>query len=264
MTAFDVLSAPKLVSPGKFSCLVPEGWAQGRGLFGGFAAAMLTRALETQAPERALRSLTAELCGPITPGEVMFEVETLREGSAVTTCTAKLLQGGQVQAHAVGVLGKTRGTDRDGVFINVPSERPDWRKLEPLPIGPPLGPEFLPHFEFRAERFLPMAGSTERGSEGWIRMKEPGARRDAAYLAAMIDAWWPTMLTVEETPRPMATIAFTFQPFVHFEGLAEDAPLFFRARQAASTDGYFVEMRELWSEDHRLLALNQQTFCVIK
>jgi hypothetical protein len=263
MTAFDLLSAPRLSAPGKFSCVVPEGWAQGRGLFGGFATAMLTRALEAQAPERTLRSLTAELCGPIAPGEVTFEVETLREGSAVTTCAAKLLQGGQVQAHAVGVLGKVRTRERDGVFLEKPTW-PDWRQMEPLEIGPPLGPEFLPHFEFRAERFMPMEGNTERGAEGWIRLKEPGSRRDAAFLAAMIDAWWPTMLTVEETPRPMATIAFTFQPFVHFEGLDLSAPLFFRARQAASSDGYFVELRELWGEDGRLLALNQQTFCIIK
>lgn len=263
MSAFDVLCAPKLEAPGKFSCVVPGGWAQGRGLFGGLATAMLTRALEAQAPERTLRSLTAELCGPIGPGAVQLEVKTLREGSAVTTCTAKLLQGGQVQAHAVGVLGKARTTERDGVFLEVPP-RSDWRHLEPLPIGPPLGPEFLPHFEFRAERFMPMSGGGERQAEGWLRMKNPGTRRDAAYLAAMIDAWWPTMLAIEETPRPMATIAFTFQPFVHFEGLELTAPLFFRARQAASRDGYFVELRELWGEDGRLLALNQQTFCIIK
>lgn len=194
---------------------------------------------------------------------MVIEVETLREGSAVTTCTAKLSQGGEVQAHAVGVLGKVRTTERDGVFLAAPA-RPDWRPMEVLPLGPPLGPEFLPHFEFRTERFVPMSGGGERGAEGWIRLKQPGPRRDAAYLAAMIDAWWPTMLTVEDAPRPMATIAFTLQPFVHFEGLDPTAPHSFRARQAASRDGYFVEMRELWGEDGRLLALNQQTFCVIK
>ena len=62
----------------------------------------------------------------------------------------------------------------------------------------------------------------------------------------------------------MATIAFTFQPIVRFEGLDPDAPLAFRARLVASADGYGVEYRELWGEDGRLLALNQQTLVIIK
>jgi len=28
-------------------------------------------------------------------------------------------------------------------------------------------------------------------------------------------------------------------------------------------DGYFLETRELWGEDGRLLAINQQTFAII-
>jgi hypothetical protein len=263
MSAFDVVVAPELVSAGRYRLTLPEGWKQGRGLFGGLVTAVIARALETQVPDRALRSLTAELCGPLMPGEVKVLVDTLREGNAVTTCTVRLEQEGQVQAHGVGVLGKARTKDRDGVFLEAP-KRPDWRTMEPLPVEPPIGPEFGPHFDFRAERFLPLGGGTERGAEGWLRMKNPGTRRDAAYLAACVDAWWPTTLTIEELPRPMATIAFTFQPFVHFEGLNPEAPLFFRAKHAASNDGYFVEFRELWGEDGRLLALNQQTFCIIK
>ena len=75
----------------------------------------MVKALEAQAPGRVLRSLTSELCGPLQPGEASVLVDTLREGNAVTTCTVRLEQGGQVQAHGVGVLGKTRVTDRDGV-----------------------------------------------------------------------------------------------------------------------------------------------------
>ncbi len=62
----------------------------------------------------------------------------------------------------------------------------------------------------------------------------------------------------------MATVAFTFQPFVRFEGLDPASPLFFRGRLEAMSEGYCVEFRELWGEDGRLLALNQQTFVVIK
>lgn len=260
---FDSIITPELTSPGRYRCDLPEGWKQGRGLFGGLVTAVMTRALEAQAPDRPLRSLTAELCGPLQPGEVQVIVETLREGNAVTTATVRLEQSGQVQAHGVGVMGKARVTDRDGVYLERP-QPPDWRSIESAAVEPPLGPEFGPHFDFRVERFFPMSGDKTGATEGWIRLKDAGPTRDAALLAAYADAWWPVLLTMEEGPRPMATIAYTFQPFVHFEGLDPQAPFFFRAKLAAASDGYAVELRELWGEDGRLLALNQQTFCIIK
>lgn len=259
----DLLCTPEPLSPGKLRATVPEGWKQGRGIFGGLVTALMTRALEAQAPGRPLRSLTAELCGPLQPGEVKLSLTTLREGNAVTTCTVQLEQGGEVQAHGVGVLGKARVNEHDGVHL-APPVRPDWRVLERIPVEPPFGPEFAPFFDFRAEKYLPMSGGKEPRSEGWIRPVNPGATRDAAYLAACADAWWPALFPIVEAPRPMATIAFTFQPFTHFEGLNPEAPLFVRAHLAAVADGYCVEFRELWGEDGRLLALNQQTFVIIK
>lgn len=260
---FDVLCAPERVGPGRLRCVLPEGWRQGRGLFGGLVTALMVRALETQAPERTLRSLTSELCGPLQPGEVGVVVETLRQGNAVTTCTVRLEQGGEVQAHGVGVLGKARPTTRDGVHLSVP-QRGDWRALELIPVEPPMGPDFGRFFEYRAERHFPFSGGTEAVAEGWIRPRNPGPTRDAAFLAGCIDAWWPAIFSVEEAPRLMATIAFTFQPFVRFEGLDPAAPLFHRERMVAAADGYCVEFRELWGEDGRLLALNQQTMAIIK
>ena len=47
-------------------------------------------------------------------------------------------------------------------------------------------------------------------------------------------------------------------------GVDPAAPWFHRARLAAATDGYVVEFRELWSHTGKLLALNQQTFVIIK
>jgi hypothetical protein len=163
----------------------------------------------------------------------------------------------------VGVLGKARATTRDGVHLAVPA-RPDWRAMEPLPMEPGMAPDFTRYFQYRAERDFPFSGGAEPVAQGWVCAKNPGVTRDAAYLAACIDAWWPALYTVEESPRPMATIAFTFQPFVRFEGLPLEAPLFHRARVVAAADGYCVEHRELWGEDGRLLALNQQTMVIIK
>jgi hypothetical protein len=98
---------------------------------------------------------------------------------------------------------------------------------------------------------------------GWVRPREPGAARDAAFVAAMIDAWWPAVLARAKTFRPLATIGFTLELVDDPRDLG-DAPLLYRGTVPIAGDGYFLETRELWTEDGRLLALNHQTFAVIK
>ena len=261
--SLDAWLTPELVGSGRYRLNFPEGWLQGRGLFGGLLMGAMTRTLETYAPGRPLRSLTAEIFAPVAPGISELVLTTLREGSAVTTVSARLEQNGEVMAHGVGVLGKQRITDRERTDVVAPQAKP-WRDIEAIPVLPPFGPDFGRHWEFRPQNYMPFSGGKEAAAEGWIRPLLGGSIRDAGFLAACADAWWPTMFAVEDGPRPTATIAFTFQPFVNFEGFDPNAPLFHRARLAAASDGYCVEFRELWSETGKLLALNQQTFVVIK
>ena len=46
--------------------------------------------------------------------------------------------------------------------------------------------------------------------------------------------------------------------------LPGDQPLFHVARAVAGAEGYIAEQRELWTADGELVALNPQTFVVIK
>ena len=61
----------------------------------------------------------------------------------------------------------------------------------------------------------------------------------------------------------MSTIAFKLDIVGDLAGLPLDAPLCYRGTSPACADGYFVELRELWGDDGRLLAVNQQTFVLI-
>ncbi len=240
---------------------VPETWSQGRGAFGGYVTATMVRALEDSAPDRPLRSLTAELCGPLAAGHTDVQLEVLRAGNAVTTTAIKLVQNGEIQAHGVGVLGRERTSDHNRTNILPPWFAP-WRDVVPAPTSGVFAPSFMQHFEMRILRGVPFGGATEPLVEGWVRPKRPGARRDAAYLAACIDCYYPCLYATEKAARPMATIAFTFQPFDYAGD--PDAPLAYRARMIAASGGYCVEFRELWSEDGHLVALNQQTMVIIK
>ena len=257
------LTTPRLLSPHHFEATFPEGWQQGRGAFGGLVIATLVRALEASEPakDRSLRSLTAEICGPVLVGPAAITTEILRRGTGVTTLAARLTQGSEVLAHAVAVLGRPRGDRPRRAFLPPPSP-PPWRDVSVLP--PPPAATFANLFEFRCVGPLPFSGGAEPIASGWVRSRNPGPARDSAYLAALIDTFWPALFSIEPAPRPMGTIAFTFQIAETTDGLDPDAPLFLKAYMLAEHEGYTVEQRELWGEDGRLLALNQQTFAVIR
>ncbi len=260
----DSLLLPTLLGPNEYGFEVPAGWKQGRGVFGGLIVGALVRSMEQLAgPERALRSVTSEICGPTQTGAFTVKVEMLREGSAVSTIAARLLQNSEVQAHAVGVFGKSRADHR--VVVDMPRpDMPDWRAVEVAEVGPPVAPEFTPHFEFRLISGVPFSGSTEARTSAFVKPKNPGTRRDAAWVAATADACWPALFATETELRPIATIAYTLQLIRSPEGLDPEAPLYYRATDVSIREGYVVEFRELWAPDGQLIALNQQTIAIIR
>ncbi len=256
----ELFDVPPLTG-GRATIDVPDRWQQGRGAFGGLVTGIAIRALEQVAPDRPLRSLTAELCGPLQAGDADVVVEILRAGNAVTTAAVRLVQHGEVQAHGVGVLGKHRIAATHTHIAPPQALATSWRDVPAVPLTS-FTPAFAEHAELRLIGPLPFAGGTEARLEGWVRWKQPGTRRDAAFLAACCDSYWPARFSIERAPRPMATIAFTFQPLA--PAPQGDTAIFYRAAMLAEDAGYCVEQRELWSEAGELLALNQQTFVVIK
>lgn len=262
-TTFESLTTPRRGAD-RFSAEVPDGWQQGRGAFGGFVLAMMTRAVETFAatPERSPRTITAELCGPVLPGPADIFVEALRIGSGMSTLAARLVQGGAVQAHAVVVLGRRRDPEPAASSL-APPAMPPWRDTPAIPAQV-IPPPFARHFEFRSTGPIPLAGGSEARAAGWVRPRNPGTARDAAYLVGLADAYWPALFGALPAPRPMATITFTLDLVGACDGLDPEAPLFHDGRTLVARDGYAPEMRTLWGEDGRLLAINHQTFVIIR
>ncbi|MEJ7602175.1 MAG: thioesterase family protein [Kofleriaceae bacterium] len=244
---------------------IPQGWAQGRGAFGGLMIGSAVRAIEQHVGDdaRKVRSVTAELPGPTLPGPVEIEVEILRAGNNVTTARAAVRQGGEVKTHVVAILARMRPGAGPVAWRDLtPPEAPAWRSLEPLVMPPGLGPEFTSNFEYRLVSGVP--GSQQAPlSVGWVRARDPGPQRDAGYIAAMIDSWWPAALVKLPAPRPIATVAYTLDILDDLAGLDPLAPLLYRGTVPVCADGYFLETRELWGEDGRLVAINHQTFAII-
>jgi len=267
MASLSEVSTPRPVNDG-YLLDVAAGWRQGRGAFGGLVIGALLRAIEqrTADPTRKVRSVTAELPGAVEPGTADIAVEVLRQGKNVSTVRAALSQHGEIRSHVVAILATSRGSAEAVAWNELPRpEAPAWNLIEPMRLEDRLDlrPEFADQFEYRVIEGAVMSGGAGRAL-GWVRPRDPGAPRDAAYIAAMIDAWWPIAFIRFTRMRPMATIAFTLNIVAALDGLDPTAPLLYRATAPVCADGYCLETRELWGEDGRLIATNQQTFAIIQ
>lgn len=262
-SAFEQATAIQLVD-GAYAGSVPDLWQQGKGAFGGVVLGLLARAIIASEADatRTLRSLSGNICAPVLPGPVEATVSSLRRGGSMSFIDARLNQGGSLVANASAVLSSARAVKP--VAMRPPSPaRTRWQDAAVLPVAPPLGPVFAPHYEYRSTGPLPFTGGQEPVTEGWLR--EAGVTPsvlDEAAIVGMLDAWWPTLFSVSSEPRAVATVAYTMQLLVDPRTLDPAEPLFYRARGVAAGDNFIVEMRELWSGDD-VVGLNQQTFAIL-
>jgi acyl-CoA thioesterase len=223
---------------GRYRTEIPDGWQQGKGAFGGLVMAALVRAIEREEPDpaRRLRALTGEIPAPVLPGPVEIRTEALRRGAGVTTTRAVLTQRGEVLAQATGVLGSARRGVPGWRTLAAPVMTP-WRAVEPIPYVAGVMPTFTAHLEMRSVGPAPFSGEEAPRAEGWVRPRAPMGERGAAYLAGLVDVWWPCALVRFDAPRPSATITYTLELVGDFDGLDPDDPLYYRARRPSPRTG---------------------------
>ena len=208
-----------------------------------------------------MRAFDAQLLAPVVPGPVELTITPLREGNAVSTLRCEARQGGAVVAHAVAVCAASRPDAPRWQRVAPPQPRP-WRDDAPLIMPIPPAPVFTQHFEYRTATAFPYGGTEGVPVEGWIGPRAPTRIRDAGFVAALADAWWPVVVVEMAVPRPIGTVTFGLEIFL--ADLPADAPLYHRATTPAAADGYVTELRELWTEDGRLVAMNQQVIAVLR
>lgn len=257
--AMDLYAATTVVATGEdaFTWDVPPDWEHLRGAFGGLVVGAAIRAGEAALadPARPLRALTAELMVPAQPGPVTIRLRRLRAGRSVTVVAADLNQADNPVAHVVLTFGRPRDDAR--WQHGVPPRLPPWSEVASFEVPSPPGPRFIRYFDVRPVTGLPFSGGGAAEVVGWVVPRSPGAGRGAPYLAACIDAYWPGFIVGDREPRAAATLTYTLQ----LTGVAvpHDEPLAYRARSLAAGDGYVPELRELWTADGQLLAVNPQT-----
>lgn len=268
MTAFtDAIEIDSSTEPGIWA--VPDGWQQGRGAWGGLVVgAMVRAAMEAESdPLRSVRTVSAHLFGPTTPGAARIRVRPARIGSSMSTWSVDVVDAsGEATANAVVITGSERASALGDSYPEWGLARcpqvPAWSTVPVAPVRPPVGPEFSPQVEYRVVEGLPFTQGPAR-TLGWVRFAEQG-EWTADQLLGIVDAWWPCAMPALPGPHPMATVSFSAHLLVDPASIPAGEPLVAEAQMSAARDGFTSETRRLWTADGRLAVENHQSIVVIR
>ena len=260
-TSFDTDIAVTPEGDGRFATKLSDRWWVGRGPNGGYIAAVMLNAMSRVAgeigPNQPPRSLTVHFLSAPSAGEAEVEVTVERAGRNTSFISARLLQGGEVQAKAMAVFSN----DRDGMAFDN-SEMPETPApeecqefdTEQAPVA-----VFARYRAMLAFGDLPYSGGEKAESGGWIRLKEDRPVTPE-LAAAILDVWFPAPFVVLDSPGLAPTLEYT----VHFprrlpiEPGGEPDWMLVHLHADESTEGHSTEDAELWTRDGTLVARARQ------
>ena len=151
---FQLASAIAANPDGTFAADIPAGWDQGRGAFGGLVLGLLARAMEAVETDknRALRTIIADICGPVMVGPTRLAVRTLRRGNNQSNLQVELTQAGEVLALGSGIFATPRKAPMPEFKIDAPPPQPDWSSIPIAPIRQPQGPPSVSTSSFASSK----------------------------------------------------------------------------------------------------------------
>ncbi|MEM8982677.1 MAG: thioesterase family protein [Pseudomonadota bacterium] len=244
--------------------VVPASWRQGRTVYGGLSAALLTDAVSLGiGADRRLRYLNVSFLKPLEADKPFTLVtEPVSSGRTITVQAGQIVQDGvtrvAVQANFVAELD-----GRTVVESFQPPVLPSWDDDAVRRMGGPGAPECTQYFDFRAAiGGLPFQGQGSPDLGGWMRFDPATDLLSAAHLVCLTDVWPPVPASYLSEPAPMSTVNWV----LHFADPVDDVPgdtyIGYLAHLNYFRRGYGSSSADLWAPDGRLLAKSFQTFVV--
>lgn len=247
---------------------------------GGVLSGLIVNACELEVNtghERQVRSVSSQYLRPPSHGPVQITVRKLREGRRFANLAVEMTQNDRLCVTSLVTYGNREMEDLIAFGPTPPECAPaparEAKSIEPQDYSADadgwLGfPDQAPAFFQRmlmAPRFgaPPFQGKTDFGpgplhTGGWIRTRKP-RRIDNAYLAFLVDIFYPTVLAPLRVPAMAPTLDLTthFRADVPAEGLDDQALLVFNTT-IASSGGVADSDSLVFSEDGTLLAQARQ------
>ena len=243
-------------SNGKFTWEVPEGWGQGRSLFGGLSAAAAA-SLAGRFTDRKLRTMQAQLIGPIVAGILIAECSVLRTGKTTSFIEVKLFQEDSIRGLFVFVFVEKR----EGSMSIEGPEKPVWKSVDDaieLSGVDVLVPEFTKNVEMRfAYGGVAFRGHESASTGGYLQFIDVDDFGSAHQLA-LLDAWYPPIYAALSKPAFGSTVTWT----AHL--IADSAPGFhqFKYDTIVADGGFSTSVGQMWDSAGTYVGYTEQTVVV--
>lgn len=238
-------------------------WGQGRAIYGGLVGALLLRAMQSAVgTERPLRSMMVSFVGPLAPETCELTTRILRSGSSVTQAEARIGNGDQTAAVALGSFGAARASDiRIAAATRPDAPAPD--TVKPFPYIEGAMPRFLQHVDMRwTSGNPPMVGASDPDFAGWCRFRETAQPFDDAWLVGLLDAWPPSVLPMFTAFHPCSSLTWAIDMVNPAAGADPGDYWYYNVSTQGAADGFVQADARLWLPDGRLAAVSRQTVVV--
>ena len=276
-TDFEHAIAVSEVADGIYRWVVPDGWQQGRGAWGGLPVGALIGSIRaaqdaagsghgSEHSPRLVWSVNCQIYAPVLVGVQQITVNLIRRGSAMSTWSATVIdESGAPSAQITALTGVARElTDPPPIStwstITVPKV-PHWSKIPVLSL-PDFAPAFSKHIEQRLIEGIAMSGGAARAL-GWVQFPDQHSW-SPEQVYSIVDAWWPTVLAPMTKMRPLATVNFAAHLLMDPATMPAGEPLIFESFLLGAKDGFLSETRRLWTGDGQLVLENLQSIALIR
>ena len=244
----------------------PNGWLQGRTIFGGLVAGILLHkaTVTINDAQKKLLSCSITFVGPIEEKAFKLTAEILRQGKSVTTLEVRLWQDDAVQSILLASFGSQR---ESRIQVSQEPQVPNFPEIDQLNIVPKYlpFPECVKNFQLAwTEGQYPMSGSKAPDFLGMCHFDpelHPQRKMILPDVLTLMDVWPPGVLSMFRKPAPASTLTWQVT-FIHpLESQLHD---WFKYQVITdfSGDGYAIESAHIWDKNDRLIALSRQTVTV--
>lgn len=242
---------------------MPEGWGQGRAVFGGLVAAVMMRAVERRRRDgERVRSILLNFIAPVQPGELDISITCLRQGKSVSFYKVEAGQDGNIAVIMQVTLGLARDEQLQMQALR-PHNLTSPESAIVLPYLPGVTPEFTRHFDYRwAEGPMPYTSSGEAHIGGWIRFRQSPVAVMPAYLLMLSDAWPPACLSLLSAPTAASSMSWSMDFPQQTTALPGAEWLRYQSRLDYAEEGFASVDDALYAPDGQLLMRSRQVVAV--
>jgi acyl-CoA thioesterase len=244
---------------GRYVTAAPDGWTQGRTLYGGITAALCAETARLSFPDLPpLRSAQFAFVGPAA-GTLSLSADKLRQGRSSAVVAVDCQAEAGVAARAL----LTYGAARESGVVH------DLAAMPHVPAPEDCGPfrtdgrpstGFPQNFEIRfAGGARPMMAASEPTFLAWVRHLDDAGADPFVALLALADCLPPAAAAAYVTPGPVSTMTWTQELFAPAE---PGAWHLLRSASEQARDGYSIQAMSLWRRDGRRIAAGSQTVAI--